>query len=60
MNRPHFILLLEIELAMSAVPFERADLLAWVKDMWPWIAEDPDVRRWAYEFAAAHRVEQPA
>jgi hypothetical protein len=35
------------------VAFERAELLAYVAGMWPWMEDDPDVGRWAGEFLEA-------
>jgi hypothetical protein len=51
MSPSEFIPSLESELALLGMPYARADLLAWVASMWPWIAEDADAARWASEFA---------
>jgi hypothetical protein len=42
--------MLESDLALRSVAFNRAELLAWVASMWPWIAGDRDVGRWARVF----------
>ena len=39
--------------ALRGVAFERAELLAYVASMWPWIADDPDAGRWAGKFLEA-------
>jgi hypothetical protein len=56
MTQADFIPMRESQLALSGVPFERAELLAWVAFMWPYIADDPDSVRWAVEFVEARRV----
>jgi hypothetical protein len=48
MTQPDFAALLESHLALFAgVPYDRAELLAWVAAMSPHIEDDPDVGRWA-------------
>jgi hypothetical protein len=58
MNQPGFFASLEIQLALGGVPFDRAELLAWVASMWPHIENDPYVTRWACEFVKTTRLEQ--
>ena len=60
MTQPDFIVMLESNLALRGVAFNRAELLAWVACLWPHILDDPDVHRWAGEFVEARTVEQPA
>jgi hypothetical protein len=60
MTQADFIPLLESELALLGVAYDRAELLAWTACMWPWIDDDPDAGRWAREFAEVTRAEQPA
>jgi hypothetical protein len=50
MTPADFVAWLESALALYGVAFDRAELLDWVASMWPWIADDPDVERWASEF----------
>ena len=32
---------------------QRAEVLAYIASMWPWIEDDPDAGRWAGEFLEA-------
>jgi hypothetical protein len=50
MTQPDFTLALEQELQRRGIPFSRADLLIFVADAWPLIAENPGVTFWAREF----------
>jgi hypothetical protein len=53
MTQRDFVRCLESDLALRGVACERAELLTWIASMWPHIAEDPDVGRWAGEFLEA-------
>jgi hypothetical protein len=53
MTQRDFIPLLESDLALLAIAYDRAELLAWTACMWPWIADDPCASRWAREFMEA-------
>jgi hypothetical protein len=53
MTQPDFLAGLEHDLALRGVGFERAELLAYVASMWPWMEDDPDAGRWAGEFLEA-------
>jgi len=53
MTQPDFTTALEQELQLQGRAFSRADLLAFVADAWPLIAEDPDPATWAREFIEA-------
>ena len=53
MTQRDFVRCLESDLALRGVAFERAELLAYVASMWPWISDDPDAGRWAGEFLEA-------
>jgi hypothetical protein len=55
MTQADFSACLETYLALRGAAFERAELLAWVAAMWPWLEDDPDVGRWAGEFLEARR-----
>jgi hypothetical protein len=37
--------------------YDWVELLAWTERTWPWIAEEPDARMWAREFAEITRAE---
>jgi hypothetical protein len=50
MTQRDFIPLLESDLALLGVAYDRAELLAWTACMWPWIDDDPCASRWAREF----------
>jgi hypothetical protein len=52
MTQCDFIPLLESQLTLLGVAYDRAELLAWTSCMWPWIADDPSAAYWAREFAA--------
>jgi hypothetical protein len=51
MTQPDFIALLEADLRQRPLAFDRAELLAFVASMWPWVEDDPDVGHWAQVFA---------
>jgi len=55
MTLPDFVTGLEMELRLRAVPFDRGELEAWARDVWPLAEDDPDVIRWAEAFLAARR-----
>jgi hypothetical protein len=48
-----FLLSLEQELHLLGIPHDRGALLAWIESAWPLIEDDPDVGRWAGEYAEA-------
>ena len=50
MTQDDFLTALEQELQIRGARFNRADLLAFVADVWPLAEEDPDVTFWAREF----------
>jgi hypothetical protein len=60
MTQADFVACLQTDLALRGVAYDRAELLAWVAAMWPWLEDEPDVGRWAGEFVGGRRVEQPA
>jgi len=45
MTPPDFVACLETALALRGVAYDRAELLAWVAAMWPWLEDDPDPER---------------
>jgi hypothetical protein len=51
MTPADFLPSLEQELQLLGVPHDRGELLAWIADAWPLIEDDPDVGRWAREYA---------
>jgi hypothetical protein len=51
MTQADFIACLESQLGLHGVAYDGAELLEWVASMWPHLADDPDVQRWAGEFA---------
>jgi hypothetical protein len=53
MTPADFLGCLESDPALRGVACERAELLAYVASMWPWIEDDPDAGRWAGEFLEA-------
>jgi hypothetical protein len=52
-TRPEFLPLLASRLRQQAVPFDVADLDAWLAAVWPLVEEDPDAGRWAREYREA-------
>lgn len=58
--RTDFLADLEQQLRLSGRPFSRADVLAFVADCWPWIAEDPSPVVWALAFLEAHPAAKEA
>jgi hypothetical protein len=57
MSKSAFTEALAWELRLRGVSHVRPDLEAFVRDVWPLAEEDPDVNRWAKEYAEYH---QPA
>jgi hypothetical protein len=57
MTPADFIPLLESDLALLGMAYDRAELLAWTACMWPWIEDDPCASRWAREFAEVVRAD---
>jgi hypothetical protein len=53
MTVAEFVQALEDDLQLHGVPFDRADLLAFVVSAWPLIEDDPDVGRWVGAFMEA-------
>jgi hypothetical protein len=53
MSMSEFVQALEHDLQLRGVPFDRADLLAFVVSAWPLIEDDPDVGRWVGAFMEA-------
>jgi hypothetical protein len=53
MSQTDFAAAVEAELHFLGLPFARAELLVFVADAWPLIAEEPDVGRWAKAFLQA-------
>jgi hypothetical protein len=60
MNQTDFLAVLEQELQLQGVRFSRADMLAFVADAWPLIAENPDVAFWTREFIETGRASATA
>jgi hypothetical protein len=56
MSHPDFLAGLEVELRLRGVAFSRADVLAFVGDVWQLALEDPDPVRWADAFVEAGRA----
>jgi hypothetical protein len=52
MTPADFLTLIEDCLRARFVPFDRAELLAFVEAAWTLIEDDPDVPRWAAQFLA--------
>jgi hypothetical protein len=53
MTKQDFLAVVEEELRLRGVPFERSALVEYIANMWPWIDGDSDVYRWAREFMKA-------
>jgi hypothetical protein len=60
MTQEQFAQLLEQELRLRFARFRLADLLQFVRDVWPVAREDPDVSRWANEFLDSGRADMLA
>jgi hypothetical protein len=54
--QPDFVGMLSHELRLRGHSVELWELAEWVRCLWPHIAEDPDVWRWANEWAEARRA----
>lgn len=57
MTPTDFLPSLEQELHLLGVPHDRGDLVAWLDSVWPLVEDDPDVGRWAREYAEAVQAE---
>jgi hypothetical protein len=55
MSQSDFIAALEQELRLRGVEFARAELVAFVDDVWPLAEENPDPVSWAREFIDSGR-----
>jgi hypothetical protein len=53
---PDFVHMLSAELRLRGQDVPRWELAEWTRCLWPHIAEDPDVWRWANEWAEARRA----
>jgi hypothetical protein len=51
MSKQAFLSALAWQLTLQGVPYVRPDLEAFVDDVWSLAEEDPDVGRWAREYA---------
>jgi hypothetical protein len=60
MFQEEFIQLVEIELRLHGVGFDRTALAEFVDAAWPLIADDPDVNRWARAFVDSGNATLPA
>jgi hypothetical protein len=60
MTQAEFAAGLESELRLRGLPFSRADVLAFVGDVWQLAEEDADPVRWADAFVEAGCIEAPA
>jgi hypothetical protein len=60
MAKQAFLEALAWQLSLASVPYVRPDLEAVVAAVWPLAEEQPDVRRWAREYAEAHDGAQAA
>jgi hypothetical protein len=56
MSHTDFLAGLEAELRFRGVAFSRADVLAFVGDVWQLAQEDPDPMKWADCFLERHRA----
>lgn len=54
LTQSDFVAMLEAELSLTGVPFERRALLDFVAGTWPLVEDDPDAVAWAREFLSAH------
>jgi hypothetical protein len=52
MTPADFLTALESHLRTHAIPFARAELIAFVESSWPLIADNPDVVDWCERLAA--------
>ncbi len=59
MTQPDFLAALEQELRLRGIGFNRADLVAFMADVWPLIEENPDVAFWARELLESGRGSVP-
>lgn len=55
MTQAEFLAALEQELTLRGIGFSRADLVAFVADVWPLAQENPDVTFWAQAFLESGR-----
>jgi hypothetical protein len=53
MSKQSFLSALAWQLTLAGVPYVRPDLEAFVAAVWPLAEEQPDVSRWAREYAEA-------
>ncbi len=56
MTPDDFTAMLESELQLLGVPFDRGELLTWAADVWVLAEDDPDPGRWAREFLEARQA----
>jgi hypothetical protein len=56
MRNQAFLSALAWQLTLAGVPYVRPDLEAVVAAVWPLAKEQPDVSRWAREYAEVHRL----
>jgi hypothetical protein len=59
MNQPTFLDSLEWELTLRGHAVDRAEVRAFVASAWPLIEDDPDLTRWAGEYAGAQQGRRP-
>jgi hypothetical protein len=53
MTRTEFFRLVEADLRLRHVPFDAAELCAFVEDVWDLARHEPDAQRWAEAFLVA-------
>ena len=56
MTPADFLPAIESALRSRFVPFDQAELLAFIEDAWTLIADDPDPTAWATAFLEARRM----
>ena len=59
MSRDDFTLAVESELRLRGAPFELADLLTFVEDVWPLAGDDPNPAKRADAFVLVYCRPQP-
>jgi hypothetical protein len=53
MSKAEFFTLVEVDLRLRHVPFDAAELCAFVEDVWDLARHEPDAPRWAEAFLVA-------
>jgi hypothetical protein len=53
MSKTEFFLAVERDLQLRHVPFDKAELVEFVRDVWPLVEADDTAERWAEAFLVA-------